>query len=198
MLAKIEELRAALPKPGKRCQNCGEKALSSVSANENVRADDGVDLVYEDVFTRCTSCGSEFYSRDQSLEHSRARAAVLCKHQGLLTPHAIIGIREQYGVSQSDLERVLGVGLKTVGRWERGTVCQGRAVDTLLDTFGKFPFVFWHWAERRGVRVKLPFGPRKWEAHPVSVVTSDIRTGFPEMATGDWDISKLKDSEECP
>ena len=41
-------------------------------------------------------------------------------------------IREGYGLTQDALEQLLRVGPKTVVRWERGTVCQSAAVDTLL------------------------------------------------------------------
>ena len=174
------------------CPQCGQGDLASAIESRPVRADDGTELEFSDVFTKCASCGNEFYTREQSLAASRARATALRNHDGFLGPEGIKKIREKYGVSQAQLETVLGVGSKTVVRWERGTVCQSRAVDTLLRTFDEFPFVFWHWAESRGVEIKLPFGPRKWESTIVSV-RSGATSRLIDQNTGDWDIAKLQE-----
>ena len=43
------------------------------------------------------------------------------------------------GLSQADLEKTLGIGPKTVVRWEKGTVRQSRAADLLLRILAAHP-----------------------------------------------------------
>jgi DNA-binding transcriptional regulator YiaG len=50
----------------------------------------------------------------------------------LLNAQQILGIRKKLGLTQADMEKLLGVGEKTVVRWERGTVFQGSSTDKLL------------------------------------------------------------------
>jgi HTH-type transcriptional regulator/antitoxin MqsA len=67
------------------------------------------------------------------MERTQQRAvAQIRTEEGLLTPQDIRRIREKYGLSQARLESLLRTGPKTVVRWERGTVFQSAAADTLL------------------------------------------------------------------
>jgi len=52
--------------------------------------------------------------------------------RGLLTPDEIRDLRRSLGVAQAALERLLGVGPKTVVRWEKGTVFQSATADRLM------------------------------------------------------------------
>ena len=114
---------------------CGQVAVQLVVVDREVVADDGTHLGYRDALMACSSCGERYYTHDQSMASSRARAAALRQHAGLLTPDEIRAFREQYGLSQAQLESILRTGAKTVVRWERGTVCQSRAADQLLRLF---------------------------------------------------------------
>jgi HTH-type transcriptional regulator/antitoxin MqsA len=135
------------------CPQCGQQALELVTTRQSVSAPDGTLLHYEDRPTRCAACGEAFYTPEQSLNASRARATALRAHAGLLTPAAIRAIRDQYGLSQADLEKALGFGPKTVVRWERGSVCQSNAADNLLVIARDFPGVFADIARRNGVLI---------------------------------------------
>jgi HTH-type transcriptional regulator/antitoxin MqsA len=71
--------------------------------------------------------------------------------EGLLSAREIREIREELGLTQQGLERLLGVGPKTVVRWERGTVFQNRSTDSLLRVLRAFPEASGFLAERHGV-----------------------------------------------
>lgn len=103
-----------------------------VTERRHVEADDGTSLSFTDELFECLGCGERFYTQAQSMDSCRNRAAAMRKYEHLLTPADIIGIRRRYDLTQAALEALLGVGAKTVVRWERGTVCQSRAVDLLL------------------------------------------------------------------
>lgn len=114
------------------CPFCGAEAVRVTSATRTTIADDGAHLKYRERLSHCARCGEEFFTHEQSLAASRSRASVLRTHEGLLAPEEIRSVRERYGLSQVELERMLGLGAKTVVRWERGTVRQSQAADLLL------------------------------------------------------------------
>jgi len=114
------------------CPFCRADAVRVTSATRTTNADDGARLKYRERLSRCARCGEEFFTHEQSLAASRSRASVLRTHEGLLAPEEIRTMRARYGLSQAELERMLGLGAKTVVRWERGTVRQSQAADLLL------------------------------------------------------------------
>lgn len=90
-------------------------------------------------FFRCQRCGEEFFLPGQ-MDAVLRRAADQIRHEeGLLGPDQIRAIRERYRISQAEFERLLGTGPKTVTRWERGTVVQNRATDSLLRLVAEDP-----------------------------------------------------------
>ncbi len=121
------------------CPVCGANEVKLVRERRQVAADDGTTLEFDDELTRCQMCGVDYYTRDQSLASSRARASVLRAHEGLLSPQEIRAIRDRLGYTQAQLEQVLGVGRKTVVRWEKGTVRQSRLADRFLRTLAAHP-----------------------------------------------------------
>jgi len=73
--------------------------------------------------------------------------------EGLLLPSQIRSIREGLGLTQHAFEQLLGVGPKTVVRWEKGSVFQNKATDALLRIVGRFPEVTAFLAELHRVPV---------------------------------------------
>lgn len=73
------------------------------------------------------------------------------KEEGLLFPQQIEGIRNQLGLTQPQFERLLGVGPKTVVRWEKGTVFQNSATDSLLRVLRDVPEAAAYLASRQSV-----------------------------------------------
>lgn len=51
---------------------------------------------------------------------------------GLLTPPEIRAGREKLGLTQQELQELLGLGGNSLSRWETGAVYQSRSMDTLL------------------------------------------------------------------
>jgi HTH-type transcriptional regulator/antitoxin MqsA len=94
-----------------------------------------------DRFYRCTVCGETFYLSGMMDDSLRRATAVIRAEDGLLAPDEIVGLRKKYGLTQADLERLIGAGPKTVVRWERGTVAQNRTADTLLRVLLEHPEV---------------------------------------------------------
>lgn len=90
-------------------------------------------VTFMDWLYRCERCGEGFLTFGGMLDDSFRRAtAVIRAEDGLLAPDEIVGLRKKYGLTQAQLERLIGAGEKTVVRWERGTVAQNKTADTLL------------------------------------------------------------------
>ncbi|HEX5869822.1 MAG TPA: type II TA system antitoxin MqsA family protein [Longimicrobium sp.] len=89
-------------------------------------------VTFMDRFYRCGQCDETFFLRGMMDDSLRRATSVIRAEDGLLAPDEIIGLRKKYGLTQAQLERLIGAGEKTVVRWERGSVAQNKTADTLL------------------------------------------------------------------
>lgn len=113
------------------CEKCHEveerERMTSVTLK-------GEEVMYEERFYFCENAEkeeSEFTSASMMNENLlKARNAYRIK-KGLLTSDEIVAIRENYGLSQIDLARLLGWGEATVSRYESKAI-QDEAYDTML------------------------------------------------------------------
>lgn len=126
---------------------------------------------------RCAVCGEEEYSYEQALAAERRAGEIYRDQNGFLQPDEIAALRRRWGVTQAQLEAALGLGRKTVARWEAGRVLQTRALDNLLRAIDRFPAVLGFLSERQGVRLDTDPG---WagepgvESHPGLVVPRSL------------------------
>lgn len=101
-------------------------------------------------YDRCQGICREVYFLPGEVDDFMRRAADLLRtREGLLSAQEIRDIRARYDLTQEQLERLLNVGPKTVVRWERGTVCQNAATDTLLRLLRDVPAVYPHLQRER-------------------------------------------------
>lgn len=113
------------------CDFCGFESAVVVRERNSVQIGSR-EAVVEVECTRCENCDQEYVTPEQ-YEANRLRAVGQMRaDEGLLQPEEIRDLRLCHGLTQEEMERLLGVGPKTVVRWENGTVFQGAAVDTLL------------------------------------------------------------------
>ena len=69
----------------------------------------------------------------------RTDAAVGRKKHGLLSADEIRALRERFGLTQSELARLLHVGANTISRWESGRNVQTDAMEMLLRLLRDLP-----------------------------------------------------------
>jgi HTH-type transcriptional regulator / antitoxin MqsA len=93
----------------------------------------------EHEFYRCTECGEEYFLPEQMAEAQMRASSRIREEEELLQPDAIRAIRVSLGLTQDQFEKLLGVGPKTVVRWERGTIFQSKAADNLMRLVGELP-----------------------------------------------------------
>ncbi|MEQ1857617.1 MAG: type II TA system antitoxin MqsA family protein [Longimicrobiales bacterium] len=149
--------------PSRPALSCGGR-LRGVDEAREVRIGSRTARV-RDRFARCTACEEEFYGPGQMDATLRRAATALRTEEGLLSPIVIRALRERLGLSQSAFERLLGVGPKTVVRWEKGTVFQNKATDSLLRVVERFPEVVGFLGELHGVTLPGP-APRTGRGTP--------------------------------
>ena len=92
-----------------------------------------------DEFGRCAECGESLYAPGQLDATLRRASDAIRREEGLLSSASIREIREKLGLTQHEFEKLLGVGPKTVVRWEKGTVFQNRSTDSLLRVIDALP-----------------------------------------------------------
>lgn len=146
-----------------RCVECGGelRAIHSAASFEIGRRK----AVVEVHRFQCADCGEEMFTPEQADAAQIAAADEFRRQDGLLTPREILAIRDSYRLTQAQFEKVLGVGPKTVVRWERGTVFQNPATDQLLRVIREVPQAFAFLAKKNGVVC---------EAEPMSVPVSAV------------------------
>lgn len=120
------------------CYSCGGKAVPTVGP-VSVRFRDEQVTVPHVSHVRCEVCGEELLTVEQAECLQRAAAEIVRERQGLLTGEIIRSWRGASGLTQEALEDVLGVGAKTVTRWERGLVFQSATADRLMRLSMRFP-----------------------------------------------------------
>jgi len=80
----------------------------------------------------CPKCGNELWNEDIDDENLRSAYRVYRERHALLQPEEIKKIRLMYGLSQTAFSRVLGLGDKTIARYENGSI-QDSAQNNLID-----------------------------------------------------------------
>lgn len=79
----------------------------------------------------CAHCGEEIMSIEYDDGNLRKAYAKYRSRHGLLQPEEIKAIREQYGVSQVEFARIIGVDDNAIARYENGSL-QDEAANTQI------------------------------------------------------------------
>lgn len=122
---KVEKIERCL------CPCCmDEHEVKTVIVSETAKFKNE-NVSYDAVYLYCDAA-EELYMDEQQMRQNDSRMKDAYRKQvGLLTSAEIINIREKYGISQSDLCRLLGWGEKTITRYE-GHQVQDKAHDMIL------------------------------------------------------------------
>ncbi len=131
-----------------RCDVCGQKSLRRVrQLYEYEISHDGrppVKIRIPDLeVIACTNpdCRPE-HPHDTILLDDAASWRITIetyRQLGLLTPDEIRAGRERLGLTQQELQDLLGLGGNSLSRWENGHVYQSRSMNTLLRLVFRFP-----------------------------------------------------------
>lgn len=129
------------PVEQQRCHVCGQRSLRRVKRSyEYAVGHDGrapVTIRIPDLdVVACTNpdCHAEHPDDTVLLDDAASRRITeeTYRQLGLLTPAEIRENRERLGLTQQQLQELLGLGGNTLSRWETGRVYQSRALDRFL------------------------------------------------------------------
>lgn len=113
------------------CPACGcEQEIRLLQKDETYKVKEARISIKATVCT-CAVCGEEIMSIEYDDQNLRNAYAQYRELHGLLQPHEIKAIRDTYGVSQVTFARILGVGDKTIARYENGSL-QDEAINNLI------------------------------------------------------------------
>lgn len=122
-----------------KCPLCASPSLTAEFLEESERRRDGTTLSFSVPITVCAECGQSFATPEQARAGDIARADALRELDAALAPTAIVALRGKLGLTQAEFERYLGIGQKTVVRWEAGTVVPNRTADLLMRVLAEVP-----------------------------------------------------------
>lgn len=109
-------------------------------------------VAVEGDFLRCEGECREVYFAPGEMDAAMISASnTIRSEEGLLTPAEIRRFRKRIGLTQPQLEELLGAGPKTVTRWEKGTVIQNGATDTLLRVLHEVPEALTYLLNQRAI-----------------------------------------------
>lgn len=114
------------------CTQCGAESARIVKEPRGIMFRDTSLTIPEHEVTYCEACDSRFYTKDQARDLDRKVIRAYRERYNLLSGAAIKALRNTLGLSQRQLEEALGVGEKTVVRWENDTGVQGKNTDNVL------------------------------------------------------------------
>ncbi len=86
-------------------------------------------------YSYCANCNEIFYNNDEIKNYELQLEKALeeeRRKEGLLTAKEIKNIRNQYGLSQFQLEKLLDIGPKNVAKWETYRSNQSKNIDRIL------------------------------------------------------------------
>jgi putative zinc finger/helix-turn-helix YgiT family protein len=92
----------------------------------------GREVAVDATFLRCPDCGRAIWAPGQADALRREAWNAVRDREGLLHPEEILSLRTSLGLSQEAFERLLGVGKKTVTRWESAVIFPGAAANNLM------------------------------------------------------------------
>lgn len=113
------------------CPVCGNEQEVKLVKKEETYPVKGEQITIQATVCTCAQCGEELMSFEYDDDNLRKAYAEYRTRHGLLQPHEIKAIREKYGISQVNFARIIGVGDKTVARYENGSL-QDEAINNLI------------------------------------------------------------------
>lgn len=120
------------------CFTCNEYVdYSTIKEPVHITTIDGVDVSYECHVGICKKCGDRVSIRKYELEDSIGIADVYKKQVGLLTSAEIKTYRKQLGLTAEKLALNIGLGKKTITRYERGSYQTPQIDKAMREFFAK-------------------------------------------------------------
>lgn len=113
------------------CPSCEKECTTKVVEQNETLKVKGQDITLKVKVRICEKCGEEIIDKELDNESLKAFYEEYKKINNLLTTAEIKEIRNQWGLSQSQFALLLGMGEKTITRYENGNI-QDETHDNLI------------------------------------------------------------------
>ncbi len=113
------------------CEKCGRFVETEIQKKSETLKVKGMDITLDVDTCVCQACGATVFSPDVDDDSLKQFYRVYRARAGLLQPEEIRAIRGEYGMSQETFAKVLGLGAKTIARYENGSL-QDEAQNNLI------------------------------------------------------------------
>lgn len=104
------------------CPNCNSEVLTEVKSVSETYPVKGEEITVTAKVRCCNNCGQDLWDEELDGQNLLDAFAIYRQRHGLLQPDEIRRIREKYGLSQVAFAKVLGLGDKTIARYENGNI----------------------------------------------------------------------------
>ena len=113
------------------CEHCDAERNTFVEQREETLPVKGEDTTVIADVRVCAVCNNPVWDRELDGESLKTAFDAYREKHGLLTCAQIKSFRDQYGLTQIQFARLLGLGDKTIARYETGSI-QDEAINTLM------------------------------------------------------------------
>lgn len=133
------------------CVSCREDQNYEIRKEKETYPVKSEPITIEAKVTYCKICGEKIWNQELDDENIITAFRAYREKNNLLQPEEIREIREKYSLSQVAFAQILGLGDKTIARYETGSI-QDVAPNTLI-SLSKYPDVFKNIVEMNKVRL---------------------------------------------
>lgn len=113
------------------CPFCSQEEPFTIKKIKEVYPVKGENIEVESCVSVCCNCNNEIWNEEVDSQNIKNAFDLYRLRHGLLSSQQIKAIRDKYEISQSTFARALGLGEKTITRYERGSL-QDRAHNGLI------------------------------------------------------------------
>ena len=122
------------------CPHCASDVETHVREISETYPVKGEDITINAHVRFCNCCGKDIWDEKLDSQNLLDAYAKYREKYNLLTPGEIRAVREKYGLSQTAFARVLGLGDKTITRYENGSIPD--AAQSNLISLAEYPANF--------------------------------------------------------
>ena len=136
--------------------------------------------------SECGECGYELIFPHQTRRNEARIRDARRDVSGLLTSSKIKAIRKSLQLSQQQIAELIGCGINSFSKYERGEVTQSAAMDKLLRILGALPEArdFLEWQRRtHSKRISI---------YESEIQSSDVRTGAEKSFTSRKESERIR------
>lgn len=104
------------------CPKCKEMCSYTIKTEKETYPVKGENVTIQAKVSYCNCCGEQLWNDELDDKNLQTAYDAYRQNHSLLSPAEIREIREKYDVSQTTFARILGMGDKTITRYENGSI----------------------------------------------------------------------------